>query len=61
MGQLFDHLGFEILDEWYFVGEFLPEKMRKMSLSGRLGNITGRPDEKDLQEVEQKVRGIMLV
>ena len=61
MGQLFDHLGFEILDEWYFVGEFLPEKMRKMSLNGRLGNITGRPDEKDLQEVEQKVRGIMLV
>ncbi len=61
MGQLFDHLGFEILDEWYVVGEYQPEKIREMSLNGRLGNITGRPNEADLQEVEQKVRGIMRV
>ncbi|HHD64484.1 MAG TPA: flavodoxin [Desulfobulbaceae bacterium] len=61
MGQLFDHLGFEILDEWYFIGEYQPEKIREMSLNGRLGNITGRPNETDLQEVEQKVRGIMRV
>ena len=61
MGQLFDHLGFEILDEWYFIGEYKPEKIREMSLNGRLGNITGRPNEADLQEVEQKVRGIMRV
>lgn len=61
MGQLFDHLGFEILDEWYFVGEYMPKKMREMTRNGRLGDITGRPNEWDLQEVEQKVRGIMLV
>ncbi len=61
MGQLFDHLGFEILDEWYFVGEYVPEKIREMSLTGRLGDITGRPNEGDLHEVEQKVRGIMRV
>jgi hypothetical protein len=60
MGQLFDHLGFMILDEWYFVGEYHPENMRQMSEQGRLGDIRGRPDERDLREVDQKVRGIML-
>ena len=61
MGQLFDHLGFEILDEWYFIGEYHPEKMKHMTKAGRLGDISGRPDEHDLSEVEQRVRGIMLV
>ncbi|MBW1646195.1 MAG: hypothetical protein JRJ56_07725 [Deltaproteobacteria bacterium] len=61
MGQLFDHLGFEILAEWYFVGEYHPEKYRQMSFGGRLGDIAGRPHEADLLEVEQKVRGIMRV
>jgi flavodoxin len=61
MGQLFDHLGFEIVDEWYFAGEYRPARMQAMTRGGRLGDITGRPDEHDLREVEQKVRGIMLV
>ena len=60
MGQLFDHLGFMILDEWHIVGQYNPENMQPMSTKGRLGDITGRPDEHDLQEVEQKVRGILL-
>jgi flavodoxin len=59
MGQLFDHLGFVILDEWYIVGEYHPENMRKMSIRGRLGDIRGRPDDHDLKEVEHKVRGIL--
>ena len=61
MGQLFDHLGFDILDEWYFAGEYHPEKMKHMTKTGRLGDITGKPDAHDLEDVEQKVRGIMLV
>ena len=61
MGQLFDHLGFHIIDEFYFVGEYVPEKMRKMSLNGRLGDIRDRPDEHDLKEVEEKVKGILQV
>ncbi len=60
MGQLFDHLGIEVLDEWYFVGEYKPVKLEKMSINGRLGNIQGRPDEHDLKEVEEKVRGIIV-
>ncbi len=61
MGQLFDHLGFCVLGEWYFPGEYLQEKMQAMSKNGRLGNIVGRPNEADLRDVEEKVRGIMIV
>jgi hypothetical protein len=46
-------LGFEVLDEWYFVGEYMPKKMQEMTRNGRLGDITGRPNEWDLQEVKQ--------
>jgi flavodoxin len=59
MGQLFDHLGFMILDEWYVIGEYHPESMREMSQKGRLGDIRGRPNDQDLQDVEHKVRGIL--
>ena len=60
MGQLFDHLGYEILGEWFIVGEF-HGKLAYLSTSGRLGNIQGRPDERDLQEVAEKVIGILRV
>ncbi len=60
MGQLFDHLGFEIIGEWFVVGEF-HGKLSHLSLSGRLGNIVGRPNETDLQEIAQKVTGILRV
>lgn len=49
------------MDEWYFVGEYNPVEMQKMSSNGRLGNIQVRPDERDLKEVEEKVRGIIVV
>ena len=61
MAQLFDHLGFTILDEIYVVGEYIPENMREMSRQGRLGDIRGRPDERDLNEVAERVRGLMRV
>jgi flavodoxin len=60
MGQLFDHLGYEIIDEWFIVGEF-HGKLAYLSESGRLGNIQGRPNEADLQDVAEKVRGILRV
>jgi len=61
MGQLFDHLGFTILDEIYMVGEYVPENMRDMSQRGRLGDIRGRPDEHDLVELGERIRGILRV
>jgi flavodoxin len=60
MGQLFDHLGFEIIGEWFVVGEF-HGKLGHLSLSGRLGNIVGRPNETDLREIAEKVNGILRV
>ncbi|MGC9195811.1 MAG: flavodoxin family protein [Syntrophobacteraceae bacterium] len=60
LAQLFDHLGYEVLDQWYFVGEY-HGKHRPMSVKGRLGNIEGRPNEADLKEVSEKVAGILRV
>ena len=61
MGQLFDHLGYTVVDEWYIVGEFIPEALREHSVSGRLGDIRGRPNDMDLREVAEKVKGILRI
>lgn len=58
MGQMFDHLGFVILDEWYIIGDY-PEDNKTASTQGRLGNIKNRPNERDLKEIEERVRGII--
>ena len=58
MGQLGDHLGYTIVSEWYFVGEFLTENLRDHSVNGRLGDIRGRPNQHDLGEVREKVLGL---
>ena len=59
MGQLFDHLGFTILDEWYVVGEYKTKKLESHSVGGRLGDIRGRPNQADLGEVAEKVKGVL--
>jgi flavodoxin len=59
MGQLFDHLGFYILAEWYLVGAYRSEKLKTMSYNGRLGDISDRPNEHDLKKIEEAVKGIM--
>jgi len=60
-GQLFDHLGFTIIDEWYFVGGFPAADFQHHNTGGRLGNIAGRPDARDLQEVAERVKAILSV
>jgi flavorubredoxin len=59
MGQLFDHLGYNIIAEWYIVGEYVTENFRENNILGRLGEIRGRPNENDLREVAEKVKGIL--
>jgi hypothetical protein len=59
IGQLFDHLGFTIVDEWYFIGDFKDEHMKKLNIGCRFGDITGRPSEHDLKQIEQKVKSIL--
>jgi hypothetical protein len=58
MGQLFDHLGFEIVGEWYVVGEY-HGKYKDFSSGGRLGNIQGRPNQADLKDLAEKVTGLI--
>ena len=60
MGQLFDHLGYEILSEWYFVGEY-HGRLAPYSTTGRMGDITGRPSRADLDDVAQRVHGVVRV
>jgi len=59
IGQLFDHFGFEIIDEWYIVGAYIPPNMQEFNTNGRLGDISGRPNEADLKEVFEKAKGIL--
>ncbi|NIP67331.1 flavodoxin [Candidatus Bathyarchaeota archaeon] len=59
MGQLYDHLGYNILGEWYVVGEYKTDRFRHRSINGRLGDIRGRPNSQDLKEVAEKVKGTL--
>ena len=58
MGQLYDHLGYTILGEWYIIGEYKNE-LSNHSIDGRLGDIRGRPNAQDLKEIAEKVKGIL--
>jgi flavodoxin len=60
-GQLLDHLGYTIVGEWYVVGEYNTERLRDRSMDGRLGDIRGRPNDEDLREVAEKVKGILRI
>jgi flavodoxin len=51
--QFFEHLGFDPVGEWYVVGEF--HGSEENSTKGRLGDIRGRPNQQDLDEVENNV------
>jgi len=53
-----EHLGYTVLDEWHIVGEF--QNKQEANIGGRLGNIQGRPNEYDLMEVENKVKGLLI-
>jgi hypothetical protein len=62
MGQLFDHLGFEIVAEWYYIGAYPAQgRMKDFTARGRLGNIAGRPSGADLDDLAQRVTGVLRV
>ena len=52
MRQFFEHIGFDVADEWYIVGEV--HGSDDASTKGRLGDIRGRPNEQDLAQVEKE-------
>lgn len=53
LGQFLEHLGFDVAAKWYIVGEF--HGREDLSTKGKLGDIRGRPNQKDLSEVESNV------
>jgi flavodoxin len=57
MGQFFEHLGFNVADKYYVVGEF--NGRPELSTKGKLGDIIGRPNQQDLAEIESKVRALI--
>lgn len=57
LGQFFEHLGFKVAANWYIVGEFHGREV--LSTQGKLGDIRGRPNLKDLAEVESNVRELI--
>lgn len=50
--QSLHHMGFDVKDEWYVVGEF--HGWKDGSTRGRMGDIRGRPNAKDLARIEKK-------
>ena len=46
--------GFEVVDEWYVLGEF--HGSEENSTVGRMGNIKGLPNEQDLERVQGQAR-----
>jgi len=54
VGQFFEHLGFNILNEIYVLSEHHGSK--KVSTEGRMGDIRGLPREEDLQKIKQRVK-----
>jgi len=50
--QNLEHLGFDVKDEWYVVGEF--HGWKAGSTRGRLRDIRGRPNADDLARIEEK-------
>ena len=68
--QFFEHLGFFILEPILVVGSFRGDRLNgkfgytkelcdKLNKLGRLGDITDRPNQGDLTEVENKIIGVI--
>lgn len=49
MCQFFEHIGFNVLDEWYILSEF--HGSEENSTLGRMGDIRGKPTAEDLQKI----------
>ena len=56
LGQFFAHLGFEVVGEWYVVGEYHGNE--EASTKGWLGDIRGRPNAADLAEAREKASSL---
>jgi hypothetical protein len=56
MRQYFEHFGFNIVGEWYVVGEF--HGREDMNTLGRLGDIRGKPTADELAKIKKDAQQI---
>jgi flavodoxin len=59
MGQFFEHVGIRVVTEWAVPGFFKQIKDQSYNTDGRFGDVTLRPDEKDLNEIKGRVTGLL--
>jgi flavodoxin len=56
MRQFFEHIGFNVIDEWYVLSEF--HGSLENSTKGRMGNIRGKPTKEDLQKIKEDAKRV---
>jgi flavodoxin len=59
MGQAFEHEGIRVVEEWPVVGDFPEIKDPFYNTAGRLGDVTGRPNDYDLRIVAGQTSGLL--
>ena len=59
MGQAFEHEGIRVVEEWPVVGDFPEIKDPFYNTAGRLGDVTGRPNDYDLRIVAGQTTGLL--
>ena len=57
MGQFLEHIGFGLPAEWYIIGEY--HNNLELSTKGRLGDVRGRPNQQDLDNVRNDVQTLL--
>lgn len=56
MRQFFEHIGFNVIDEWYVLSEF--HGSLENSTKGRMGDIRGKPTKEDLQKIKEDAKRV---
>jgi menaquinone-dependent protoporphyrinogen IX oxidase len=51
MRQFFEHIGFNVIDEWYVLSEF--HGSLENSTQGRMGDIRGKPAREELLKIKE--------
>jgi hypothetical protein len=54
IGQYFEHIGFNLLDEWYILSEF--HGSLEHSTQGRLGDVRGKPSAEQLLVIKDDAK-----
>jgi hypothetical protein len=52
--QFFEHVGFNVIDEWYILSEF--HGSLENSTKGRMGDIRGKPTSEELQRIMEDTK-----